>query len=51
VGAWNEAQACGCDLRVVIPSPLVLRMLQATGVDGALQVFPSRGAALAAEGA
>ena len=49
VGAWKEAQACGCDLRVVVPSKRVLRVLEITGVAEVLPIFPSLGAALTAE--
>lgn len=45
--ATDAAAAIGADLRLVIPAPEVLRILQVLGVDGMLRIYPSLRAALA----
>jgi anti-anti-sigma factor len=44
----DAATARQCELRIVIPAPRVLRVLQILGVDGMLAIFPTLGAALSA---
>lgn len=45
--ANDAASARGCELRVVLPSPSVLRVMQTLGVDRMLRIYPSLGEALA----
>ena len=46
--AYQRAVNSGTDLRLVVPSPGVRRMLSINGVDRLVSVYPSRDAALAA---
>lgn len=47
VKAWKEAQVTGTDLRIVMPAGNVRRILQITGTDKVLRIYPRIGAALA----
>ena len=46
--AQAAAAAGHAELRLVIPAPAVLRILQVLGVDGLFRIYPSPDAALAA---
>jgi anti-anti-sigma factor len=46
--AQDAAAASNADLRLVIPAPAVLRILQVLGIDSMLRIYPSICAALAA---
>ena len=46
--ARSAAAACGAELRLVIPSVAVLRVLSLLGLDRLLQIYPSLGTALTA---
>jgi anti-anti-sigma regulatory factor len=45
--ARGTAAASHAELRLVIPAPAVLRILQVLGVDGLFRIYPSPDAALA----
>jgi anti-sigma B factor antagonist len=49
VRACKQAAASGAELRVVAPSPRVLRVLAVLGLDSRLAIYPSLPDALAAE--
>lgn len=42
----KKAAAAGVDMKVIATSPQVLRILELTGLDHVLQVYPSMAAAL-----
>ena len=44
--ANDAASARGCELRVVLPSPSVLQVMQIMGVDQVLRIYSSLGEAL-----
>ena len=45
--ALGAADATAAELRLVIPAPAVLRILQVLGFDGMFRIYPSLDAALA----
>lgn len=45
--AHKRATASGAGLRVVIPSPAVLRIMDITGLDTVLRIYPCAGEAIA----
>jgi anti-sigma B factor antagonist len=49
LGASDAAKAWGGELRVVVRSPGVLRVMEIMGVDQALDIYSSLGEALAGE--
>lgn len=46
--AADAAGACGAELRLVIPSAAVWRLLSVLGLDRELKIYPSLGSALTA---
>jgi anti-sigma B factor antagonist len=47
--AGKQADACGAEFRVVVPSAAVLRVLAVLGLDSWLAIYPSLQEALATE--
>jgi anti-sigma B factor antagonist len=45
--ANDAASARGCELRLALPSPSVLRVMQTLGIDRMLRIYPSLEEALA----
>jgi anti-sigma B factor antagonist len=48
--AWQDSSTGGCDLRLVLPDPNVLRILMVLGLDQLLPIYPSLEEALAGRG-
>jgi anti-sigma B factor antagonist len=49
--ACRDSRAGGCDLRLVLPDPSVLRILMVLGLDQVLPIYPSLTEALAGRSA
>jgi anti-anti-sigma factor len=49
MSAWREAQRSGIDFRVAVSSAQTMHILQVTGVDKVLKLYPGTAAALAGQ--